>query len=232
MVKVILWDIDGTLLNFLEAEKCAIRKCFEIFGLGECTDKMLSEYSLINKKYWEILERGEMTKPQILEARFVDFFRAYGLDTSVAPAFNKEYQLQLGETICFNDNGYELVKKLKGTYKQYAVTNGTKVAQDKKLNKSGLIDLFDGVFISDVIGFEKPSKEFFEPVFEELKDYNKEEILIVGDSLTSDMQGGSNVGVLCCWYNPEHKKNDKDIKMEFEIDDLNQLMYILNKSIQ
>lgn len=227
MIKVILWDIDGTLLNFLEAEKCAIRKCFEIFGLGECTEKMLSEYSLINKKYWEILERGEMTKPQILEARFVDFFRAYGLDTGVAPAFNKEYQLKLGETICFNDNGYDLVTKLKGTYKQYAVTNGTKVAQDKKLNKSGLIDLFDGVFISDVIGFEKPSKEFFEPVFEELKDYNKEEILIVGDSLTSDMQGGNNVGVLCCWYNPENKENDKDIKIDYEIDDLQKLMYIL-----
>lgn len=228
-IKVILWDIDGTLLNFLEAEKCAIRKCFEIFGLGECTDKMLSEYSLINKKYWEILERGEMTKSQILEARFIDFFSMYNLDGGVAPAFNKEYQLQLGETVCFNDNGYELVKNLKSNYKQYAVTNGTKVAQDRKLNKSGLIDLFDGVFISDVIGFEKPSKEFFVPVLEELKAYNKEEILIVGDSLTSDMLGGNNISVLCCWYNPEHKENNKGVKVDFEIDDLQKLMYILNK---
>ena len=227
MKKIILWDIDGTLLNFLEAEKCAIRKCFEIFGLGECSDEMLSEYSLINKKYWEILERKEMTKPEILVARFVDFFSLYGLNTDVAEAFNKEYQLQLGETICFNDNGYELVKKLKGTYKQYAVTNGTKVAQDKKLTKSGLIDLFDGVFISDVIGFEKPSKEFFIPVFEELKEYNKEEILIVGDSLTSDIQGGNNVGIATCWYNPDKKENDKGVKIDFEIDDLNKLVYIL-----
>lgn len=229
MFKVILWDIDGTLLNFLEAEKCAIRKCFEIFGLGECSDEMLSEYSLINKKYWEILERKEMTKPEILVARFVDFFGLYGLNIDVAEAFNKEYQLQLGETICFNDNGYELVKKLKGTYKQYAVTNGTKVAQDKKLTKSGLIDLFDGVFISDVIGFEKPSVEFFKPVFEELKDYNKEEILIVGDSLTSDILGGNNVGIATCWYNTDKKENTKGVKVDFEIDELNKLEGLLNK---
>ena len=96
---------------------------------------------------------------------------------------------------------------------------------------TGLIDLFDGVFISDVIGFEKPTREFFKPVLEELKYYNKEEIIIVGDSLTSDMQGGNNIGISCCWYNPEHKVNDKEINIDFEIDDLNQLMYILDKEL-
>lgn len=203
MIKVVLWDIDGTLLNFLAAEKNAIRKCFSIFDLGECTDEMLKVYSHINKKHWEMLERGELTKQKVLEGRFIEFFTLYNIDTKVIEAFNKEYQVQLGETICFNDNGYELVSELKNYVKQYAVTNGTKVAQDKKLTKSGLVDLFDGIFISDVIGFEKPSKEFFEPVLNAVAGYKKDEILIVGDSLTSDMAGGNNIGIKCCWYNPE-----------------------------
>ena len=99
MIKVILWDIDGTLLNFEEAEKHAIRACFAQFGLGECTDSMLADYSAINRVFWQKLERGEMTKPEILIGRFTTFFEKYGLDTSCAPAFNAQYQISLGDTV-------------------------------------------------------------------------------------------------------------------------------------
>lgn len=226
-IKVVLWDIDGTLLNFLEAEKNAIRKCFEIFNLGECTDEMLKIYSEINKKHWEMLERGELTKAQVLEGRFIEFFTLYNINTSVIPDFNKEYQVQLGETICINDNGYELVRMFKNHVKQYAVTNGTKVAQDRKLKKTGLGELFDGVFISDEIGFEKPLAEFFEPVWNRIGKYEKDEILIVGDSLTSDIKGGNNIGIRCCWYNPAGIKTDLDLKIDFEIKNLKELIKIL-----
>ena len=79
MIKVILWDIDGTLLDFLAAEKAAIRACFSKFGLGECTDEMLGRYSKINRSYWEKLERGEMSKAEILVNRFRDFFLLEGI---------------------------------------------------------------------------------------------------------------------------------------------------------
>ena len=114
----------------------------------------------------------------------------------LAEAFNKEYQLRLGETICFCDDSYELMKSFQGKYKQYAVTNGTKIAQDKKLNKSGLIHIFDDVFISEVIGVEKPGVGFFEYVWDKIGHYEKDEIMIVGDSLTSDIKGGNNAGIL------------------------------------
>ena len=137
-MKVILWDIDGTLLNFEEAEKEAIRRCFAKFNLGECTEEMIRVYSKINKGYWERLERGEISKKEVLEGRFRDFFAQYGIEVSVATEFNAEYQVRLGDTICFNDNGFEIVKECKGKVLQYAVTNGTKIAQDRKLEKSGL----------------------------------------------------------------------------------------------
>jgi 2-haloacid dehalogenase len=228
MIKVILWDIDGTLLDFEKAEKQAIRTCFEVFHLGECTDEMIARYSVINKGYWERLERKEMTKPQILVERFKEFFETEGIVTDCAERFNKEYQIRLGDTICFRDDGYELVKNLKSEVKQYAVTNGTKVAQDKKLNKSGLIDLFDGVFISEDIGVEKPDVKFFEHIWECIGQYEKDEVIIVGDSLTSDMRGGNNAGILCCWYNPKGLVNDKFIKINYEIKDLREILTIMD----
>ena len=231
MIKVILWDVDGTLLDFKKAEYVAIKKCFEIFDLGECSDEMISRYSDINRRYWEKLERKEITKQEVLVNRFVDFFESEDIVTNCAENFNKEYQLQLGETICFCDNSFELMKSLKGRVKQYAVTNGTKLAQDRKLSKSGLIDIFDGVFISEVVGCEKPGIEFFEHVWEQIGFYEKDEVMIVGDCLTSDMQGGNNAGIVCCWYNPKGMKNETDLRIDYEIDDLNNIMEILSQNI-
>ena len=229
MIKVLLWDIDGTLLNFLAAEKAAMKKCFEVCGIGECTDEMIARYSKINRKYWEMLERGEITKPQVLIGRFEEFFESEGIVTDCATEFNKEYQVRLGDTICFCDNGYELVKSLKGRVKQYAVTNGTKVAQDKKLAKSGLIELFDAVFISEEIGVEKPGVGFFEKVWERIGRYEADEVMIIGDSLTSDMQGGNNAGILCCWYNPKGAVNYMGVRVDYEIDNLQKVKEIIDE---
>lgn len=227
MIKVILWDVDGTLLDFKKSEYAAIKKCFEIFKLGECTDEMIQRYSEINRKYWEKLERREITKQEVLINRFIEFFAMENIQTDCAPEFNKEYQVQLGETICFCDNSYELLKMLKGRVKQYAVTNGTKAAQDRKLKKSGLINIFDGIFISEVVGTEKPGIEFFEHVWEQIGTYEKDEIMIVGDSLTSDMQGGNNAGIICCWYNPKKLIKDKELVIDYEIDDLQKIVNLL-----
>ena len=229
MIKVLLWDIDGTILDFLAAEKVAMKKCFEVCGIGECTDEMIARYSIINKKYWEKLERGELTKPEILVGRFDEFFKTEGIVTDCAAEFNKEYQGRLGDTICFCDNGYELIKSLMGQVKQYAVTNGTKIAQDRKLAKSGLIELFDDVFISEELGVEKPGIGFFEKVWEKIGRYNSDEVMIIGDSLTSDIKGGNNAGILCCWYNPKGASNDKGVKVDYEIDNLNKVKEILNE---
>ena len=227
-IKVILWDIDGTLLNFEAAEKAAIRQCFSAFKLGECTDEMLGTYQTINREYWKRLERGEISKKEALVARFNDLLEKYGLDTTVAPQVNAEYQVRLGDTICFNKNGLETVQMCKGKILQYAVTNGTKVAQDRKLRNSGLIDLFDGVFISDEIGIEKPAIGFFDEVFKTIDEYDKSEVLIVGDSLTSDIQGGNNVGIVTCWFNPLEKENDLGLHIDYEISDLGQVLDIVS----
>ena len=231
-IKILLWDIDGTILNFEKAEEAAIRKGFEENNLGVCTDQMLADYKQINKGYWEALERGEMTKEQILIGRFVEFFIKYNLDTSKADIFNKGYQVDLGDTICFNDDAYDLLVQLNKKYKQYAVTNGTAVAQHRKIDRSGIGEILEKYFISEEVGYEKPSEKFFEAVFEEIKKneavtVNRDEILIIGDSLTSDIKGGNNCGIKTCWYNPNHAGNESELRIDYEIDNLQQLLKFL-----
>ena len=121
-----------------------------------------------------------------------------------------------------------LVKRFKERgIKQYAVTNGTLVAQQRKLKLSGLDLLLDGVFISDVIGIEKPNIGFFDAVWAEIGSYEKDEVVIVGDSLTSDIQGGNNAGILCCWYNPKGYENAEGLRIEYEVKDLREIRKLI-----
>lgn len=226
-IKVVFWDVDGTLLDFQVAEKHAIRTCFEKLGLGECTDGMLRDYIRINVGYWKRLEKGKLTKPQVLVGRFEEFFEKYGLDTALAPAFNEEYQIRLGDTICFCENALETVKALRGKVWQYAVTNGTKTAQERKLAGSGLDKLLDGVFISEIIGIEKPMEGFFELIFQEIGAFHKDEMMIVGDSLTSDIQGGNNAGIVTCWYNPAGEERPAGLRIDYDIRNIGEVSDIV-----
>ena len=229
MYKYLWWDIDGTVLDFLASEAYAIRALFQKYNIGECDDEKLRLYSQINVKYWQKLERGEMTKPEILVERFREFFGIIGADTSIAESFNLDYQVTLGGHIEFVGNAEGILLSQKGRFTLAAVTNGTKVAQEKKLRLSGLDKVFDSIFISEDIGAEKPSEEFFKVVFEELDITDKREVLIIGDSLTSDMRGGFLSGIDTCWYNPNGKENTLGIPVTYEIDDLDKIEDIIVK---
>lgn len=225
MYRAILWDVDGTLLNFLKSERAAIKECFQVCGLGECTDEMVQSYSEINEGYWKMLERHEIEKPALFRRRFEDLFSKYGLSYDTAE-FNILYQQTLGNHIFPNDNSLELVRSLKGKIKQYAVTNGSFTAQERKLRRSGLDRFLDGIFISDVVGYEKPSPLFFDSVFDQIPE-GREEAIIVGDSLTSDILGGNKAGIACCWYDPENKPAPAELRIDYTITDLNQIKDII-----
>jgi len=227
MIKVVLWDIDGTLLDFEKAEEAGIRGCFAKYNLGECTDEMLEKYKVINRGYWQMMERGEIEKPVLLVKRFEDFLNAYDLDVSVAAGMNGLYQVLLGETVVFTPHAWDTIQALKGKVLQCAVTNGTKVAQDGKLKNSGLDKEFDHIFISEVVGIEKPKVVFFNEVFRVIGQYSPEEVLIVGDSLTSDIQGGVNAGIKTCWFNPKGMENTSKLQPDYEIKDVAKVLEII-----
>ena len=157
----------------------------------------------------------------------MEFFQAEGIAGPDPAAFNRTYQDYLGETVVFLDHSDALLRDLHGQVRQYLVTNGARRVQEKKLARSGLGAFLDGLFISEDIGAEKPSLDFFRPVLQALGDPPREELLLVGDSLTSDMAGGLRAGIPCCWYNPKGVPLPPDMAIRYDIRDLNEVRAIV-----
>ncbi len=227
MIKTILWDVDGTLLDFLAAQSAAMKKAYRHFDLGECSDETIEEYDAVNIRYWEALERGEITKQQVLIGRFEEFLSSQNIHHIEPDAFCAYYESKLADTLVYIDDSLHLLKSLSCDYKQYAVTNGAFNVQTKKLKNAGFADVFDDIFISDEVGYEKPSAQFFHYVREHIDINSPDEVIIVGDSLTSDIKGGNNMGIKTCWFNPGHKPLTKPVQIDYEIHNLSEVKEIL-----
>ncbi len=217
--EIILWDIDQTLLDFKKSQEYALQHSFMQFG-RKIDDTVKAQYDAINHTYWKQYELGKVTKSELLTGRFATLFSQLGMKDIPVEEFQAFYQDALGSVYYFRDDAYQLCSKLKGKVRQYAVTNGVSSTQRKKLRLSGLDQLFDDIFVSEEMGVPKPQLSYFEKCFEQIEDFQKEKTLIVGDSLSSDMQGGNNVGIACCWYNPYKSENDTGLKIDYEIQNL------------
>ena len=227
MINTILWDVDGTLLNFEKSEHYALTKCLKNIGV-DANDDMIRRHSGINLAYWKRLERNEVTRDEVLLGRFRDFFSSENITDTDLTSFNAAYQLALGEVFFPNDDSVGLCTRLRQKgIRQYAVTNGSGVAQRNKLQVSGLDKLMDGIFISEDVGIEKPNLAYFEAVFKAIGSINKTETVIIGDSLTSDIKGGNNAGVICWWYNPNGSKNNTGLTVHRIIGDLREIENLL-----
>lgn len=222
----ILWDVDGTLLDFLYSQKYAITKCFRTAG-RDITEEQIKRYSQINDDYWRRLELGEITKDQLLTGRFATLFEEYKIKDIDLAVFAKEYQEALGSVFSFIDDSLTICKALQEKVRQYVITNGVTATQMNKLKLSGLAEAMDGIFISEQIGTPKPAKEFFDYCLKHIEEKDKSKLLIVGDSLSSDIKGGVLSGIPTCWYRPEGAINDTPYHPDYEISDLHMLYDIL-----
>lgn len=222
----ILWDLDDTLLDFGYSMSYALSKCFRTIG-RKLKPEELALYSEINQSYWKRLERGEITKEELIPGRFVTLFEQLGIEGVDVDRFRREYQQALGSVFAFRDDALTICQSLRGIVKQYVITNGVTQTQLHKLRLSGLSETIDGIFISDEIGCEKPGKQFFQYCLDHLEEKDLSKILIVGDSLTSDMLGGIRMGIPTCWYHPSKTPNTTEIHPDMEIDDLHRIYDVL-----
>lgn len=224
---VLLWDVDQTLLDFGKSQQDALGRSFEKYG--RIMDReTLALYVTINDSYWKRHERGEVSKKELLTGRFATLFARTGISDIPVEEFAAFYQKALGEVYYFRDDSYRLCQELKEEgIRQYAVTNGVSSTQRNKLRLSGLDRILDDVFISEEIGEPKPNPLYFEKCFQKIPEFSPKKALLVGDSLSSDIQGGNNAGVHCCWYNPEKKPNDTSLWIDYEIRNLWELKEII-----
>lgn len=223
---VILWDLDGTLLDFSYSQHFSLCKCLEEIGVTP-TEEMVERYSEINESWWQRLERGEVSKIQLLTGRFQELFAEYGIVCADVNRFREDYEQYLGSVYKYQDNSLEICKSLQGKCRQFIVTNGITITAVKKLKLSGFTDIMEKVFISEQLGVPKPQKIFFDKVFETIPEVPKDRILIVGDSLSSDMRGGNNAGIATCWYNPKAAVNTTDVQVDFSIGHLKEVVGIV-----
>ncbi len=223
----ILWDVDQTLLDFEKSQDYALRYCFEQFHL-KANDEIVELYAAINDSYWKRLERGEITKKELLTARFRDLLRELKVEEVSPLDMAPVYQKALGSVFFYRDDSCELCRRLQGRVRQYVVTNGVAATQRNKLMLSGLDKCMDGIFISEEMKYDKPDIRFFEECFKQIPDFRKDRTLIVGDSLSSDMKGGNQSGICCCWYNPESRKNESGLRIDYEIRNLWEVEEILS----
>ncbi len=225
MYKYIFLDIDGTLLDFEKCADVALNKTLDTFNVKR-DGNVYPLYSKINSSYWKLLEKKEVTLPELRINRFVDFFGILGATVDI-PAFNTMYNDNLSKQHIMVDGCIEILDYLKDRYTLCVVTNGISDTQHSRLSLSGLDKYFEYIFISQEIGVNKPDKRFFEHCLNTAKIADRKEVLLVGDSLSSDMQGAKNIGIDKCWFNPEGAVSDRDIIFEYEIKSLYELKNIL-----
>ena len=213
-IKNVLLDLDNTILDFDTAERAAITKTLRALGI-EPTDTIVKRYSEINMIFWEKLERGEINRRQTLVGRFAALFEELGVSVEAELAEDMyEDFLCIGHY--FVPGAEALLETLHGKYHLYICSNGSKKVQDSRIASSGIAKYFDGIFVSEEMGLNKPDKRYFEACFAQIPDFRRENSIMVGDSLTSDI-------------NPSHKALTGDAAPDYEIDALEKLPILLAK---
>ncbi len=221
----LLFDADGTLLDFHRSEREAVCDCFEFFGIP-ISEEYLDKYSEINTIHWKMLERGEIEKKRLYSARWQAFFDFYGYDIN-AEAISKMYLEKLSEKAYILEDAESVCRRLAEKCRLYIITNGNKNVQDGRMSRLEFSNLFLDKFISEEIGFEKPCIEYFNIVTSRIPDFDPRKTLVIGDSLTSDIQGGINAGLDTCWYNPCGVPKPDEMNINYTIKQLSEIEDII-----
>lgn len=219
--------MDDTLFDFHKAEKIALTKTLVHFGIDP-TEETLALYSTINAAHWKRLELGEISREEVKVGRYRELFETIGVECDPVKA-TAYYESMLAIGHYFMPGAPELLEELYRKYRLYIVSNGTAKVQEGRIGSSGITKYMDGIFISQILGANKPDKQFFDICFAEIPDFLLSETVIIGDSLSSDIKGGINAGITTVWFNPKGIENDSDIKPDYTIKELSEVPGLLSQ---
>ncbi|WP_028559377.1 YjjG family noncanonical pyrimidine nucleotidase [Paenibacillus pinihumi] len=225
---VILFDVDDTLFDFRESERRALHNAFVDFKLSEGVNDYSASYKEISKVLWDELEQGKMTLNELGAERFRRLFLTHQLPFN-GEEFNRIYLGYLGAESHLLAGAAEVCGQL-ADCRLAVITNGFKEVQASRITLSVLRDKFEQIIVSEDAGIQKPDKGIFDYAFAKLDLTDKSRVLMVGDSLTSDVLGGNNYGIDTCWYNPHRKPNVTKIIPTYEIFELEELVNITGQA--
>ncbi len=223
--KKLLLDVDGTLLDFDASAERSIEILFGQRGYP-FDENVFPLYTEINNGLWEQYERGELSRDRVLVDRFTIMFGRLGIDEA-GGTFEHDFREQLENNPVWVEGAEDLLRYLQPKYDMFIVTNGVASTQRKRLGITGLDRYVDDVFISELVGAQKPQKAFFDYCLAHIGPCELSEILLVGDSLSADILGANRAGIPSCWYNPKGKPLSGPAKPDMDIRSLDELRQIL-----
>lgn len=224
----LLFDADETLLDFSKDETDALSRILDECGI-EKSEENIKAYKEINVGLWKTLERGEIDKPTLKKIRFSLFFDKIGYTPKEDPfIINERYLSYLGEGGNLLEGAKELISDLHSAgYKLYIVTNGIAATQKKRLTKAGILPCFTELFVSEAIGHQKPKKEYFDYVLTHIDEKDKSKLLLIGDSLTSDIKGAIGAGIACAWLRHDRTADSGELRPDYIIDRISDVKNLL-----
>lgn len=222
--EVILFDADGTLFDYERAEAYAFKEALSIH-LGEYREEHLKEYRSINRAIWNAFEKGAIKAEAINGLRFQRFFQRIQVEQDPL-LFSKTYIYYLSQADFLLEGALALLSSL-GDYRLVLITNGLSLVQHSRLEKASLKGFFGSIIISEEVGVAKPHEEIFVKALESVDHRDKDSVIIVGDSLTSDIRGGEEFGIHTCWFNPLNEENTTPWQPTYEIQRLEMLSDVL-----
>ncbi len=224
--EILLLDLDDTILDFSAAEAEAYARTLGEHGLPRSRE-ILERYHQVNMLWWEKLERGEAEREEILLGRHRQMFRELGLQADPL-RFELDYRRQLGEAHDLLPGAKAALDYLKGRgYRLFLASNGLAETQHSRLRGAGIGPYFEGSFISEELGANKPEPAFFEACFARIPGFSREKTLMVGDSLSSDILGGRRAGIDTLWLNRRGSTAPPDCRPSYEIASLEELPKLL-----
>lgn len=214
----ILFDADNTLLDFDAAESKALADTLAHYGI-EPSHETVQKYREINSALWAQLERGQLRREKLVNERFTRFLKAVGAPGNGAE-MNRYYLDQLSAHPDLMPGALEALRELSEVATLAVVTNGFDRVQNRRARESGIMDYIEDTFVSEKLDCEKPNRKIFDAALRALGVESRDRVLVVGDSLTSDVQGGINAGLDTCWLNLHHAENPGKVQPTYEIDSL------------
>lgn len=224
--KAILFDADETLFDFKKAEREAFKNTMIEFGFDYDESYHFSIYKEINDAIWKELEEGLITQSKLKIERFKRFSDKLEVKFD-ENEFATSYMKHLGNGSFLFDGAEKLIEDLSYKYTLSIVTNGLTAVQENRIKKSVIAKYFKDIVISEELGISKPNPGIFEYAINNIGDFSKDEVLMIGDSLSSDIRGGINYNIDTCWFNPNNIENKTDLSPTYEISDFNGIRDLL-----
>lgn len=222
---LIFMDADETLFDFVRAEAFALSSAFGEAGLS-FDESAAQLYDAINKDCWRRFERGELDQATLKTERFGLLFASLGLEVDPA-RFGRSYLAWLARASFLLEGAEEVCAYLAGRYRLVLLTNGIAGVQRPRFAASSIRRFFEAIVISGEVGYAKPDPRIFDCACDLVGFHDKSRILMVGDSLSSDIAGGAAFGIDTCWFNPRGLPRVPGLDPSYETAELSGLRTIL-----